>query len=195
DWSDTPPDRIYATLKKQSHYYNRQRRTLGDWWRDVRRQGFGQTLKDRAMWNRMRMSETDLADVTGYTYTYLMNGVTPDRGWTGLFTAGERIRLRFINGSAMTFFDVRIPGLKMTVVAADGQNVKPIEVDEFRIGVAETYDVIIEPQGRAYTLFAQNIDRSGYARGTLTPDVKLQAEIPPMDPAPVLSHADMGMAH
>lgn len=196
DWSDTPPQQIYTTLKKQSHYYNRHRRTLGDWWRDVRQKGFGQSARDRAMWNHMRMSETDLADVTGFTYTYLMNGITPDSGWVGLFNAGERVRLRIINGSAMTLFDVRIPGLKMTVVAADGQNIKPVEVDEFRIGAAETYDVIVEPAAdRAYTIFAQSIDRSGYARGTLTPDLLLQAEIPSLDPRPVLSHADMGMGH
>lgn len=196
DWSDTPPEQIQATLKKQSHYYNRRQRTLGDTLRDIRRQGIGDTLRERAMWNQMRMSATDLADVTGYTYTYLMNGVTPASGWTGLFEKGERLRLRFINGSAMTLFDVRIPGLKMTVVAADGQNIQPVEVDEFRIGVAETYDVIVEPAAdRAYTVFAQSIDRSGYARGTLTPDPTWLAEIPPLDPAPVLTHRDMGMAH
>ena len=196
DWSDTPPAQIQATLKKQSHYYNRRQRTLGDMVRDIRGQGLGDTLRDRAMWNQMRMSDTDIADVTGYTYTYLMNGVTPASGWTGLFQKGERLRLRFINGSAMTLFDVRIPGLKMTVVAADGQNVQPVEVDEFRIGVAETYDVIVEPKAdRAYTVFAQSIDRSGYARGTLTPDLTWLAEIPSLDPVPVLTHRDMGMAH
>ena len=196
DWSDTDPHRIYATLKKQSHYYNRRERTLGDLWRDLKNGGLRDTLDERAMWNRMRMSDRDLADVTGYTYTFLMNGVTPAAGWVGVFQPGERVRLRFINGSAMTLFDVRIPGLKMTVVAADGQNVKPVEVDEFRMGVAETYDVIVEPAAdRAYTLFAQSIDRSGYARGTLTPDPSWQAEIPALDPPPVLTHRDMGMAH
>lgn len=195
DWSDTPPEHIQATLKKQSHYYNRRERTLGDVWADIRRLGFAGLARERAMWNQMRMSDRDLADITGYTYTYLMNGVTPGQGWTGLFQQGERLRLRFINGSAMTLFDVRIPGLKMKVVAADGQNVRPVEVDEFRIGVAETYDVIVEPANRAYTVFAQSIERSGYARGTLTPDPAWQAEIPPLDPAPVLTHRDMGMAH
>lgn len=196
DWSDTPPAQIQATLKKQSHYYNRRQRTLGDMFRDIRRQGLADTVSDRAMWNQMRMSDTDIADVTGYTYTYLMNGVTPASGWTGLFERGERLRLRIINGSAMTLFDVRIPGLKMTVVAADGQSVQPVEVDEFRIGVAETYDVIVEPSAdRAYTVFAQSIDRSGYARGTLTPNPTWLAEIPPLDPPPVLSDQDMGMAH
>lgn len=196
DWSDTAPDKIYATLKKKSHYYNRRERTVTDLWRELRQQGLRKTFSDRAMWNQMRMSDRDIADVTGYTYTYLMNGVTPDRGWVGVFQPGQRVRLRIINGSAMTLFDVRIPGLKMTVVAADGQNIKPVAVDEFRIGVAETYDVIVEPKAdRAYTLFAQSMDRSGYARGTLTPNPAWLAEIPAMDPAPVLGHSDMGMAH
>lgn len=196
DWSDQAPEQIYAKLKKMSHYYNTRERTLGDWWREVKDKGFAQTLSDRAMWNQMRMSQTDIADVTGYTYTYLMNGISPDRGWTGLFQPGEKLRLRFINAAAMSIFDVRIPGLKMTVVAADGQNVQPVEVDEFRIGVAETYDVLVEPQAdRAYTVFAQSNDRSGYARGTLTPNPAWRAEVPAMDPAPVLGHRDMGMDH
>lgn len=195
DWSDTPPEQIQAKLKKESHYYNNRERTLGDTWEDIRKQGVRATWNDRAMWNQMRMSDRDLADVTAPAYTYLMNGITPGLGWTGVFEKGERLRLRIINGSAMTLFDVRIPGLKMRVVAADGQNVRPVEVDEFRIGVAETYDVIVEPDNRAYTLFAQSIDRTGYARGTLTPDPAWQAEIPPLDPAPVLTHRDMGMGH
>jgi CopA family copper-resistance protein len=146
------------------------------------------------MWNQMRMSDRDLSDVTGYTYTFLMNGQTPADGWTGLFKRGEKVRLRIINGSAMSFFDVRIPGLKMTVVAADGQNIEPVSVDEFRIGVAETYDVIVAPKDdRAYCLFAQAMDRTGYARGTLTPDPSLLADVPGMDSYPILSHQDMGM--
>lgn len=196
DWSDEDPQVTYAKLKKQSHYYNFQERTAGDLWRDIREKGLAQTWRDQAMWKRMRMSQTDISDVTGYNYSYLMNGVTPDAGWTGLFKPGEKVRLRFINGSAMTIFDIRIPGLKMTVVAADGQNVQPVSVDEFRIGVAETYDVIVEPDAdSAYTIFAQNIDRSGYTRGTLTPNVHWQAAVPDMDHAPILSHRDMGMAH
>jgi CopA family copper-resistance protein len=144
----------------------------------------------------MRMNPTDLLDVSGYTYTYLMNGVTPASNWTGLFNRGERVRLRFINGSAMSIFDVRIPGLKLTVVAADGQDVEPVTVDEFRIATAETYDVIVEPKDdRAYTIFAQAMDRSGYARGTLTPSSGMTAEIPPLDPRPLLTMSDMGMAH
>lgn len=194
DWSDEAPEHIFQNLKKLSHYYNFRERTAGDLWQEIRQKGVAQTWRDRDMWNRMRMSDRDISDVTGYTYTFLMNGRTPAEGWTGLFKNGERIRLRFINGAAMTFFDVRIPGLKMTVVAADGQRIEPVSVDEFRIGVAETYDVIIEPDNdTAYTLFAQAIDRTGFACGTLTPDLSVHSSIPPMDPAPVLSHTDMGM--
>ena len=196
DWSDEKPQAIYAKLKKHSEYYNFRARTVADMWRDINRKGIAQTWHDRAMWNRMRMSETDISDVTGYTYTYLMNGMTPEEGWTGLFKRGEKVRLRFINGSSMTIFDVRIPGLKMTVVAADGQNIEPVTVDEFRIGVAETYDVMVKPSGdSAYTLFAQSIDRTGYTRGTLTPDAGWLAPIPDMDSAPTLRHRDMGMSH
>jgi len=195
DWSDEDPEKIYAKLKKQSHYYNFRQRTAGDLWRDLERQGLKQTWNQRAMWNRMRMSYRDISDVTGYTYTFLMNGRTPADGWTGQFKRGEKVRLRFVNGAAMSFFDVRIPGLEMTVVAADGQNIEPVTVDEFRIGVAETYDVIVAPKDdTAYSIFAQAIDRTGYARGTLTPDPSLMASVPEMDPAPVLTHADMGMA-
>lgn len=194
DWSDEDPEHIYATLKKLSHYYNFRERTAGDVWRDIEREGVKNTWRARAMWNRMRMSDRDISDVTGYTYTFLMNGQTPAQGWQGLFKRGEKVRLRIINGAAMSFFDVRIPGLKMTVVAADGQYIQPVTVDEFRIGVAETYDVIVEPQADvAYTIFAQAMDRTGYARGTLTPDPGLTAPVPDMDPAPILTHADMGM--
>ena len=194
DWSDDDPEEIYATLKKLSHYYNFQNRTIGDLWRDIDQQGMGNTWRARSMWNQMRMNDRDIADVTGYTYTFLMNGRTPDQGWIGLFSAGEKVRLRVINGAAMSFFDVRIPGLQMTVVAADGQYIEPVTVDEFRIGVAETYDVIVEPKADvAYTIFAQSMDRTGYARGTLTPDPSLTAPVPQLDPTPVLSHADMGM--
>jgi len=194
DWSDEEPSAVYAKLKKMSGYYNFAERTAGDLTRDIRHKGLKQTWSERSMWNRMRMSDRDLSDVTGYTYTYLMNGQTPAAGWTGLFKRGEKLRLRIINGSAMSFFDLRIPGLKMRVVAADGQNIEPVTVDEFRIGVAETYDVIVEPKDdRAYSIFAQALDRSGYARGTLTPDPALTAEIPELDPYPLLTHKDMGM--
>ena len=194
DWSDQHPEDIYATLKKMGHYYNTRERTVPDLWQQIKQNGVIATWKDRAMWNEMRMSDRDISDVTGKTYTYLMNGQTPDQLWSGLFSKGERVRLRFINAAAMTLFDVRIPGLKMTVVASDGQNIEPVTVDEFRIGVAETYDVVVEPESdSAYTLFAQSIDRSGYACGRLTPDLSLTADIPEMDYAPVLGHMDMGM--
>src|SRR5918994_292203 len=192
DWTDIDPERIFATLKKQSDYYNFHKRTVGDFARDVRKQGWKPTLEDRRMWGQMRMNPTDLLDVSGYTYTYLMNGVTPADNWTALFERGERVRLRFINGSSMSIFDVRIPGLKLTVVAADGQDVEPVTVDEFRIATAETYDVIVEPKDdRAYTLFAQAIDRSGYARGTLAPRPGMEAHVPPLDPRPLLAMSDM----
>jgi len=194
DWTDENPHTVYAKLKKASHYYNFNERTVGDLWQDIREKGIFQAWNERKMWNHMRMSDTDISDVSGYSYTFLMNGNTPADGWKGLFKRGDKVRLRIINASAMTFFDVRIPGLKMTVVAADGQYVEPISIDEFRIGVAETYDVIVEPKDdSAYTIFAQAIDRSGYARGTLTPDLSLTAPIPKLDSVPVLSHADMGM--
>jgi len=194
DWSDEKPERIYAKLKKQSDYYNFRERTAGDFWRDVSDKGYSQTRKDRSMWNQMRMSDRDLSDVTGYTYTFLMNGATPEDGWLGLFEQGEKVRLRFINASAMTIYDVRIPGLKMKVVAADGQNIEPVSIDEFRIAVAETYDVIVEPSAdSAYTIFAQSIDRTGYARGILSPDANWSAEVPQMDPPALLGHRDMGM--
>ena len=196
DWSDEDPNDVYRKLKKLSHYYNFSERTHTDLMADIRSKGLGGTWEDRKMWNQMRMTDRDLSDVTGYTYTFLMNGQTPASGWTGLFRRGERVRLRFINSAAMTFFDVRIPGLNMTVVAADGQPVEPVTVEEFRIGVAETYDVIVEPSDdSAYAIFAQALDRSGYARGTLTPDPGMNAEVPAMDPVPSLSHGDMGMDH
>jgi CopA family copper-resistance protein len=168
DWTDESPERVFAKLNKQSDYYNRNQRTAGDFLRDVRRRGLGATLADRKMWGEMRMNPTDLADVSGSTYTYLLNGTSPAGNWTCLFTPGERVRLRVINGSAMSYFDVRIPGLKMTVVAADGQYVHPVTVDEFRIATAETFDVIVEPSGQeAFTIFAQSNDRTGFAAGTL----------------------------
>ncbi|GAA0788300.1 copper resistance system multicopper oxidase [Marinobacterium sediminicola] len=196
DWSDTPPERIFANLKKMSHYYNRRERSLtDDLIPEIQRDGMNTALSRRQMWEKMRMSDRDISDVTGYTYTFLMNGQTPATGWTGLYTPGEKVRLRIINAAAMTFFDLRIPGLKMTVVACDGQYVQPVSVDEFRIGVAETIDVIVEPtEQRAYSLFAQAIDRSGYAHGHLTPDPALRATPPALDPAPELTHMDMGMA-
>jgi CopA family copper-resistance protein len=196
EWTDLDPEQIYRTLKRQSNYFNFGQRTVGDFINDVRKQGWKPTIADRRMWGQMRMDPTDLADVSGHAYTYLVNGTTPAGNWTGLFRRGERVRLRFINGSSMSFFDVRIPGLKLTVVAADGQDVEPVTVDEFRIGLAEVCDVIVEPKDdRAYTIFAQSLDRSGYARGTLAPQPGMQAEVPPLDPRPLLTTMDAGMGH
>ena len=193
DWTDENPNRVFGKLKKQSNYYNFHQRTVGDFMRDVREQGLQAAVADRRMWGDMRMNPTDLADVSGHTYTYLMNGMAPAANWTGLFKPGERIRLRFINGSAMSYFDVRIPGVKMTVVAADGQYVAPVPVDEFRIATAETYDVIVEPAGaEAFTIFAQAMDRTGFAAGTLAIREGVRAIVPTPDPRPLLTMADMG---
>ena len=180
DWTFEDPMSVFRNLKSMiDGYYNFQERTIADFFADVREKGFSQTAEMRGMWAKMRMSSRDIADVTGSTYTYLLNGHSPQENWNALFKAGERVRLRVINGSAMSYFDVRIPGLKMTVVAADGQPVQPVPVDEFRIGVAETYDVLVSPEDdRAYTIFAEAIDRSGYARATLAPREGMQAEIP-----------------
>jgi len=194
DWTDESPARVLAKLKKRSDYYNQGRRTLGDFIDDVADNGWTDTISERWAWAKMNMSPTDLADISGATYTYLLNGQAPDGNWTGRFQPGERIRLRLINGSAMSYFDFRIPGLKLTVVAADGQNVEPVQVDEVRLAVAETLDVIVEPDGSqdAYTLFAQSMDRSGFARGTLAVRDGLQAPVPEPDPRPELSMEDMG---
>jgi CopA family copper-resistance protein len=194
DWTDENPETIFANLKQQSDYYNFHQRTVGTFISDVRKSGFRPTLAERLRWGAMNMSPTDILDVSGAAYTYLMNGATPAANWTALFNAGERVRLRFINGSSMSIFDVRIPGLPMTVVQADGNDVDPVTIDEFRISVAETYDVIVAPQAaRAYTIFVQSEDRTGYARGTLAPALGMAAPIPPMDPRPQLTMVDMGM--
>jgi FtsP/CotA-like multicopper oxidase with cupredoxin domain len=193
DWTDEDPASLMKTLKKQSDYYNFHKRTVGDFINDVSEKGWGATVADRKMWAQMNMNPTDIADVSGATYTFLINGQAPDDNFTWLFRPGEKLRLRLINGSAMTYFDVRIPGLKMTVVAADGLHVKPVSVDELRIAVAETYDVIVEPETEAYTLFAQAMDRSGYARGTLATRAGMSAAVPALDPRPLVSMDDMGM--
>ena len=194
DWTFENPMSVLKKLKKQSDYYNYQRRTVPELFNDAEENGWGKTVRERMVWARSRMAPTDIADVSAATYTYLINGMAPDSNWTGLFRPGERIRLRFINGAAMSYFDVRIPGLKMTVVQADGQNVQPVAVDEFRIGVAETYDVIVEPVDEAaYTIFAASMDRSGYARGTLASKAGLEAAIPPLGNPPVRTMKDMGM--
>lgn len=196
DWTDEDPMTVLSNLKEQSDYYNYHRRTLATFMEDARRSGFGDALQDRLTWGGMRMSPTDIMDVTGATYTFLVNGQPPAANWTGLFKPGERVRLRFINSAAMTTFDVRIPGLSLAIVQADGSDVEPVDVDEFRIGVAETYDVIVQPKDdRAYTIFAQAQDRSGYARATLAPRPGMTAEVPPLDPPPLRTMSDMGMGN
>jgi len=195
DWTFADPHVVMKKLKQMSAYYNYQERTIGDFIDDIDKVGWEKTVNDRMGWARMRMSPTDIADVTGYTYTYLMNGLHPAANWTALFTPGERVRLRVINGSAMSYFNVRIPSLRMAVVAADGQNIEPVEIDEFQIGVAETYDVVVQPtQDRAYTLFAESMDRSGYTRGTLAPREGMSAPVPNLRESPLRSMIDMGMA-
>lgn len=196
DFHNSGSDDIMKNLKKEADYYQDQRETVFDVLKQVKRDGLKATWKDRSMWNQMRMLKTDMSDVTGYTY--LMNGKTPEQNWTGEFKSGEKIRLRFINASAMSLFDVRIPNLKMTVVAADGQPVKPVPVDEFRIGTAETYDVVVEPKQANYQIQAESIDRSGFSIGTLhnanTVPVK-QIEMPKPRPRALLTMQDMGMGH
>jgi len=191
DWTDEDPMDVFAKLKKQGDYYNFMEPTAGDFFRDVSAMGFSATMDKRRMWNQMRMSPTDLADISAYTYTYLMNGSTPAGNWTGLFKPGERVRLRFISSGTQSFFDVRIPGLKMTVVHVDGQDVEPVTVDEFRCGPGETYDVLVEPKDEPYTIFAQSMDRTGYARGTLAPREGLNAPVPELDKPEWLTMADM----
>ncbi|MDG4866594.1 copper resistance system multicopper oxidase [Guyparkeria sp. 1SP6A2] len=194
DWTFEDPHTVFRNLKVAEGYYNYQKRTVEDLLEDIQSKGWAQTMRERQMWGEMRMSSRDLLDVTGSTYTYLVNGRSPGENWTGLFQPGEKVRLRVINASAMSFFDVRIPGLKMTVIQADGQNVDPVPVDEFRIGVAETYDVIVEPTDeQAYTLFAEAMDRSGFAAGTLATSVGLTAEIPELRPVPSRGMEAMGM--
>ncbi len=195
DWTDLDPAALFRRLKKSSEYDNYYQPTVGDFVRDVRSDGWRATVADRKAWGEMRMTPTDLSDVNAHTYTYLMNGTAPGGNWTGLFRSGEKVLLRFINAGAMTYFDVRIPGLKMTVVAADGQPIHPVTVDEFRIAAAETFDVIVAPSGQdAYTIFAQDMGRTGHARGTLAVRHGLQAPVPANDPRPLLTMADMGHA-
>ena len=193
DWTDLDPAALFRRMKKMPGHDNFNKRTVGDFARDVSEDGLSATLQDRKMWGEMRMTPTDLSDINAHTYTFLMNGAAPAGNWTGLFRSGEKVLLRFINGSAMTYFDVRIPGLKMTVVAADGQYIHPVTIDEFRIAVAETFDVIVEPSGQdAYTIFAQDMGRTGYARGTLAVRQGLEPPVPLLDPRPILTMDDMG---
>ncbi|MEP1151931.1 MAG: copper resistance system multicopper oxidase [Balneola sp.] len=194
DWTFESPYDVMNNMKKMDGYYNFQKRTFGEFFKDVSEDGFVSAFKNYTSFGRMRMSATDLADVTGATYTYLMNGLGPESNWNALFKKGEKIRLRFINGSAGSTFDVRIPGLKMTVVQADGQNIEPVSIEEFRIGIAETYDVIVEPkEEKAFTIFAESLDRSGFARGTLAPNEGMAAAVPVLRPRPTRTMKDMGM--
>ncbi|MFA4952582.1 MULTISPECIES: copper resistance system multicopper oxidase [Brevundimonas] len=190
DWSFMHPHEILEKLKKSPGYFNRQRTTLAGLLDGSDRM----SLEERRRWGRMRMDPRDILDVSGTTYTYLINGHGPQENWTGLFRPGERVRLRIINASAMSIFNVRIPGLAMTVVQADGENVRPVETDEFQISVAETYDVIVRPtEDRAYTIVSEAIDRSGMGRATLAPRMGMTAEVPPLREVPNLTMADMGM--
>lgn len=194
DWSFMAPMTIIGKLKKQSAYFNYQKRTVGDFLSDAKKEGLRATLSERMQWQKMRMDPTDISDITGATYNYLLNGLSPGN-WEGQFRKGERIRLRFVNAGAMTIFDVRIPGLKMNVVQADGQNVQSVSVDEFRIGNGETYDVLVEPKDDgAYAIFAETIDRSGYALGSLTSKQGIKASTPERRVRPIRSMIDMGMA-
>ncbi|MDO7231628.1 copper resistance system multicopper oxidase [Acinetobacter nosocomialis] len=196
DFHQSSSDSILKNLKKSAEYYQNRRETVSDVWKQVKAQGLKATWQDRSMWNQMRMLKTDMSDVTGYTF--LVNGKTPEQNWTGNFKTGDKVRLRFINASAMSFFDVRIPNLKMAVVSADGQPVKPVAIDEFRIGTAETYDVIVEPTQSNYQIEAESIDRSGFAIGTLHNE-NTQAvgpvQIPASRPRALLTMDDMGMSH
>ncbi len=193
DWSFEDPHRIFAQLKKEGHSLNFQQRTVGDFFRDAGEKGLGAAWSERVMWGEMRMSPRDIADVTGATYDFLINGHTTADNWNGVFRPGERVRLRIINASAMTIFNVRIPGLAMSVVNADGEDVEPVETDEFQIGVAETYDVVVQPDGRGpYALTAESIDRSGQVVATLGAEPGMRAEAPVMRAVPTLTMKDMG---
>jgi len=191
DWTDEDPMSVFSKLKKQSDYYNFNEPTVVDFFKDINDRGLSAAVNKRKMWNQMRMNPSDLEDVSSFTYTYLMNGATPAGNWTGLFRPGERVRLRFISAGTQTFFDVRIPGLQMTVVQVDGQNVEPVTVDEFRCGPGETYDVVVIPKDDAYTIFAQAMGRTGYARGTLTTREGLNATVPELDKPEWLTMNDM----
>jgi len=197
DWTDDDPMELFRKLKIQGDVFNFNQPTVPEFFNDVAKSGVANALQRREMWNQMRMSPTDLADLSASAMTYLMNGTTPMANWRGLFKAGEKVRLRFINGSSNTFFDVRIPELKLTVVQADGQNVEPVTVDEFRFGPGETYDVVVEPKNDAYTIFAQSMDRSGYAKGTLSVAANIDAPVPALDPVEWLAMTDMmgNMSH
>lgn len=196
DWTFENPYRLLSRLKKQPDAYNYQRRTVADFFRDVARDGLSATVSDRWMWAGMRMNPTDIADVTGATYSYLLNGQVAEVPWTAQFAPGERVLLRVINAAAGSYFDLRIPGVPMTVVQVSGQPVEPVETDEFRIAIAETFDVIVQlPEDRAYTLYAEAMDRSGFTAASLAPREGLQVALPPRRRRPLLTMADMGMDH
>ncbi len=197
DWSDADMLRVFRRLKQQSDVYNLNKPTFGDFLRDVRSTGLDEALARREMWQQMRMNPTDLADVSGAVLSFLLNGRTPEQPWSGLFSPGERVRLRFINAAGNSIYDVRIPGVPMTLVQADGIDVQPVQIDEFRFGPGETYDVIVQPDTEACTLFAQTIERSGYACGFLTTAAGLRAPVPEPDPVQWLEMSDMmgGMDH
>lgn len=192
DWTDEPPLQVFLNLKKQSNYYNFAQPTAGDFLKDVGAIGLDEAIKKRRMWNTSRMNPTDYSDVSAATYTYLMNGTTPAGNWTAVARQGERVRLRFVGAGTATFFDVRIPGLPLTIVATDGQEVVPVTVDEFRIAPGETYDVeFTMPDARAYTIFAQSMDRTGFARGTIAPLQGMAAAVPGLDRRSWLDPVDM----
>lgn len=190
DWSFLHPHEILRRLKASPGYFNQQRTTVAGLLSGEDRM----SAEERRMWAGMRMDPRDILDVSGSTYTYLVNGHGPAENWTGLFRPGERVRLRIINAAAMTIFNVRIPGLPMTIVQADGENVRPVETDEFQISIAETYDVIVQPtEDRAFTIVAEAMDRSGMGRATLAPRLGMSAEVPPLRQIPNLTMRDMGM--
>lgn len=194
DWTSDGPHAAFRNVTLNDGYYNFQQRTLPDLFKDLKDHGFKETIAARLAWGKMRMSPVDLAGITGAEYTYLMNGQAPDSNWTAMFNPGETVRLRFINSAAMSTFDVRIPGLEMQVVMVDGKPVKPVDIHEFRISVAETYDVLVRPKmDKAFTIFAESLDRSGFARGTLSPQIGLSAPVPELRERPVRSLDDIGM--
>jgi len=189
DYSPQHPHLLMQKMKQQSGLFNFQKQTLGSLLA-----GKDQTFAQRQEWAKMLMDPTDISDVTGSAFTFLINGHGPKDNWTALFMPGERVRLRFINAAAQTIFNIRIPGLKLTVVAADGQTIEPVEVDEFQIANAETYDVIVQPtDDKAFTLVAEAVDRSGLGRATLAPRLGMSAEVPPLRTRPLATLRDMGM--
>ena len=190
DWTFMHPHKLFTRLKQEGGFFNRNKRTLAD-----KMSGKPDPLSpaDAKMFAQMRMDPTDISDVTAAAYTYLINGHSPAENWTGLFRPGERVRLRIINAAAQSIFNIRIPGLKLIVVATDGINVRPVEVDELQIGNAETYDLIVQPDDRPYSFIAEGIDRSGMGVATLAPREGMRAEVPPLRERPTLTMMDMGM--